>query len=136
MTLKTEQEQMSLMVYGIPNCDTVKRARTWLTEHGLTYTFVDFKKSGVPLDRLDVWCKELGWEALLNRQGQTWRKLDDSVKQRITDEASARELMTAQPSVIKRPVIEWPGKTKERITVGFTPDSSSFRAHSHASTSR
>lgn len=129
---------MSLMVYGIPNCDTVKRARAWLTEHGFEYTFVDFKKSGVPLDRLDVWCNALGWDALLNRQGQTWRKLDDSVKQRIVDEASARELMTAQPSVIKRPVIEWPakGKTNRQVTVGFSPDAPSFRAHSESAASR
>jgi len=129
---------MSLMVYGIPNCDTVKRARTWLQEHGLAYTFVDFKKSGVPQDRLDVWCKELGWESLLNRQGQTWRKLDDCVKQSISDESSAKKLMTAQPSVIKRPVMEWPakGKTNAQITVGFSVDAAAFRAHSLSAESR
>ena len=110
---------MSLMVYGIPNCDTVKRARTWLQEHGLAYTFVDFKKSGVPQDRLDVWCKELGWESLLNRQGQTWRKLDDATKASVVDAASAQALMLAQASVIKRPVIERDGVV---VLVGFAPD--------------
>ncbi len=121
-----------MKVYGIPNCDTVKRARTWLSDQKLEYTFHDFKKSGVPLDRLAVWCKEVGWESLLNRQGQTWRKLSDSVRQSIIDEASARDLMVAQPSVIKRPVIEWPsrGNKPGRITVGFSASAAPFLDHS------
>ena len=121
-----------MKVYGIPNCDTVKRARTWLVDHNLEYTFHDVKKSGVPLDRLDVWCKELGWESLLNRQGQTWRKLAKSVQQSISDESSAKQLMIAQPSVIKRPVIEWPstGKNSGRITVGFSAGVAPFLDHS------
>ena len=121
-----------MKVYGIPNCDTVKRARAWLSAQKLEYTFHDFKKSGVPLDRLDLWCKEVGWESLLNRQGQTWRKLSDGVKQSINDETSARNLMVAQPSVIKRSVIEWPsrGKTPGRITVGFSASAAPFLEHS------
>ena len=121
-----------MRVYGIPNCDTVKRARAWLADQKLEYTFHDFKKSGVPLDRLEVWCKVVGWESLLNRQGQTWRKLSDSVKQSIHDETSARNLMVGQPSVIKRPVIEWPssGKNPGQITVGFSVSAAPFLDHS------
>lgn len=103
-------------LYGIPNCDTVKKARAWLTEHGTEYTFHDFKKQGVPEDRIDGWIAAVGWEKLVNRQGTTWRKLDEDVKVAVVDASSAKALMLAQPSVIKRPVAEWPaGKT----TVGF-----------------
>ena len=106
----------AMIVYGIPNCDTVKRARAWLDDRGTGYTFHDFKKSGVPEQRLDAWLKAAGWEALLNRKGTTWRKLDGAVQARVIDAKSARALMLAQPSVIKRPVVEW---DDARITVGF-----------------
>lgn len=105
-----------MIVYGIPNCDTVKRARAWLAEHGRDYTFHDFKKAGVPEARLDAWIAALGWEPLVNRQGTTWRKLDEALRAGIVDAASARALMLAQASVIKRPVVEW---DDGRITVGF-----------------
>ncbi|BAL94514.1 ArsC family reductase [Rubrivivax gelatinosus] len=105
-----------MIVYGIPNCDTVKRARAWLAEQGRDYTFHDFKKAGVPEARLDAWIAALGWEPLVNRQGTTWRKLDETVRAGIVDAASARALMLAQASVIKRPVVEW---DDGRITVGF-----------------
>jgi Spx/MgsR family transcriptional regulator len=108
---------MSITVYGIPNCDTVKKARTWLDAHGVAYAFHDFKKAGVPADRLAAWSRAAGWDKLLNRQGTTWRKLDPGVQAAVHDDASARQLMLAQPSVIKRPVVEWPGRT----TVGFDP---------------
>ena len=105
-----------MIVYGIPNCDTVKRARAWLAEQGRDYAFHDFKKAGVPEARLDAWIAALGWEPLVNRQGTTWRKLDETVRAGVVDAASARALMLAQASVITRPVVEW---DDGRITVGF-----------------
>ena len=107
---------MTITLYGIPNCDTVKRARAWLQQHGRAAGFHDFKKSGVPAQRLDAWLAAVGWERLLNRQGTTWRKLDDAVRAAVQDAASARRLMCEQASVIKRPVVEWPDGT---VTVGF-----------------
>ena len=105
-------------LYGIPNCDTVKKARAWLTAHGVAHTFHDFKKSGVPADNLPTWIKAAGLDKLLNRQGTTWRKLEPAVQAGAADEAGARALMLANPSVIKRPVVEW-GGTDAPITVGF-----------------
>ena len=105
-----------LTLYGIPNCDTVKKARAWLAEQGLAHTFHDFKKQGVPADRLAHWVQVFGWEALLNRQGSTWRKLDDATKAVVADAASAQALMLIQPSVIKRPVVEQDGRG---LSVGF-----------------
>lgn len=106
-------------VFGIANCDTVKRARAWLAAQGVDAAFHDFRKAGVPPDALDAWIAAHGWERLLNRQGTTWRKLDDATKSAVTGAASARALMLAQPSVIRRPIVEWPdGAT----TVGFDAD--------------
>jgi len=105
-----------LTVYGIPNCDTVKKARTWLAEQGLEFQFHDYKKQGVPADRLDAWIKSVGWEVLVNRQGTTWRKLDDATKAGVVDAASAKALMLVNASVIKRPVIEQDGQAR---VVGF-----------------
>lgn len=107
---------MTCTLYGIPNCDTVKRARAWLAEHGIEHRFHDFKKSGLPTDRLPAWLGAVGWERLLNRQGTTWRKLDEPTRAAVTDAASATTLMQAQPSVIKRPVVEWADGS---ISVGF-----------------
>src|SRR5687768_3488685 len=107
---------MSITVYGIPNCDTVKKARAWLDTHGVAYRFHDFRKDGVPAQRLGAWSQALGWEKLVNRQGTTWRKLEPAQQAAVHDAASAQALMLAQPSVIKRPVVEWPGG---RTTVGF-----------------
>lgn len=105
-----------MKLYGIPNCDTVKKARAWLAEQGHAPAFHDFKKAGVPADRLDAWLAAAGWEKLVNRSGTTWRKLDDARRAQVVDAASARALMLAEPSVIKRPVVEW---DDGRITVGF-----------------
>ncbi len=105
-----------LIVYGIPNCDTVKKARTWLDAQGRAFAFHDYKKQGVPADRLDAWIAAVGWEVLVNRQGTTWRKLDDATKAGVRDAASAKALMLAQASVIKRPVIERDGVV---LGVGF-----------------
>ncbi len=101
-------------LYGIPNCDTVKKARAWLAAQGCDYAFHDFKKQGVP-PQIDGWLKALGWQKLLNRQGTTWRKLDAATQAGVVDDASARALMLTQPSVIKRPVVDWGGA----ITAGF-----------------
>jgi Spx/MgsR family transcriptional regulator len=104
-------------LYGIPNCDTVKKARAWLAEHGVEYDFHDYKKRGIDAARLDAWFAQIGWQALLNRSGTTWRKLDEAHKASITSAAAASALMRAQPSVIRRPVIE----TKGVLLVGFDP---------------
>jgi Spx/MgsR family transcriptional regulator len=110
---------MHPVVYGIPNCDTVKKARTWLADHGLDPTFHDFKKQGVPAAEVDTWLAAAGWETLLNRKGTTWRKLDPALQASVTDSASAKKVMLEHASTIKRPVIAWPSG---QITVGFTPD--------------
>ena len=112
-----------IILYGIPNCDTVKKARAWLTGQGLAYSFHDFKKAGVPPERLAAWEDALGWQKLLNRQGTTWRKLDAAVQSGVTDAASAQALMRAQPSVIKRPVVEWGHDT----SLGFDAEAWSAR---------
>ena len=104
-------------IYGIANCDTVKKARAWFAEHRLEPVWHDFKKLGVPEAPLDAWLASVGWEKLLNRQGTTWRKLPDADKAAVVDEASARALMLRQPSVIKRPVVVW---GSGEATVGFS----------------
>ncbi len=105
-----------ITVYGIPNCDTVKKARAWLTTQGVAHVFHDFKKQGVPADELDAWVQAVGWELLVNRKGTTWRKLDPAVQASVSDAASAKRLMLSESSVIKRPVVAW---AQGRITVGF-----------------
>ena len=105
-----------ITLYGIPNCDTVRAARAWLIAHGHDVAFHDFKKAGAPPDRLAAWLRALGWERLLNRQGTTWRKLDVALREAVIDGDSAMQAMRAQPSVIKRPVVEWSDGT---VTVGF-----------------
>ena len=107
------------IVYGIPNCDSVKKARVWLTEQGLEYEFHDFKKQGVPEVPLDQWVQSCGWEVVLNRKGTTWRKLDTATQATVQDAASAKALMLNQASAIKRPVIAWPSGA---ITVGYQPE--------------
>ena len=106
-------------MYGIPHCDTVKKARLWLQDQGLACQFHDFKKDGVPPDALARWIQAVGWEVLLNRKGTTWRKLDAALQASVTDAASAAALMQAQASGITRPVVQWPDG---HISVGFTPE--------------
>ncbi len=101
-------------LYGIPNCDTMKKARKWLDEHGIEYHFHNYKKDGVPEKKLRQWVKQLGWETLLNRRGTTWRKLDESAKNSI-DETAAVQIMLDNPSIIKRPVLE----NSDTLLVGF-----------------
>jgi arsenate reductase (glutaredoxin) len=109
----------TIQMYGIPNCDTVKKARDWLTAQGLDYAFHDYKKEGVPLDLLPTWLKTAGRDTLINRKGPTWRKLDPAVQAGVVDDASAIAVMQANSSVIKRPVVVWPNGA---ITVGFKPE--------------
>lgn len=106
-----------MILYGIPNCDTVKKARNWLDAHGIGYTFHDYKKAGADPAKLNAWCAAAGWEKLLNRAGTTFKKLPDAGKADI-DQAKAVVLMAAHPSCIKRPVLEHPGG----LLVGFKPD--------------
>lgn len=112
----------TITLYGIPNCDTVKKARTWFTDQGLDYVFHDFKKQGVPADRLPAWLAAVGRDKLVNRQGTTWRKLDADTQAAVQDDASASTLLQAQPSVVKRPVVEWKAGGSTRISVGFAPE--------------
>jgi arsenate reductase len=109
---------MTARLYGIKNCDTMKKAWTWLDQHGVAYDFHDYKKAGIDRATLETWVKRLGWETLLNRSGTTFKKLPDADKQRLT-QAKAIELMLAQPSMIKRPVLDANGK----LYVGFKPES-------------
>ncbi len=106
-----------IVLHGIPNCDTVKKARAWLQAREVPYRFHDFKKEGVPADRLDAWLARLDWTLLVNRQGTTWRKLPPSEQVAVRDAASAAALMRREPSVIKRPVVDWGRQT----TAGFDP---------------
>jgi arsenate reductase len=108
---------MQTTIYGIPNCDTMKRARAWLEQHGVAHEFHDYKKAGIPRARLEAWMRQVGWEVLLNRAGTTFRKLPAVAKEKLT-EAKALRLMLEQPSMIKRPVLER-GTT---LLVGFSPE--------------
>ena len=102
-------------VYGIKNCNTVKKALTWLEDEGIPFTFHDFKKEGVSREKLEAWEKQTGWEALVNKRGTTWRQLSPVEQQAVVDASSANALMQAKTSVIKRPVIESPNG----IILGF-----------------
>jgi arsenate reductase (glutaredoxin) len=104
-------------IYGIKNCDTMKKARAWLDGHGVAYDFHDYKAEGAPKDKLKAWCDELGWEALLNRAGTTFRKLPEADKVAL-NERKAIALMLEQPSMIKRPVLE----SGAKLLVGFKPE--------------
>ena len=101
-------------LYGIPNCDTIRKARKWLDQHNIEYIFHDFRKDGIDAGQLENWSKQVGWETLLNRRGTTWRQLPEEVKETI-DEARALDLMIEHPTLIKRPVLEH-GKD---VRVGF-----------------
>lgn len=103
-------------LYGIPNCDTVKKARSWLDAHGIVYQFHDFKKAGLDGQQVGQWLSQVGWEVLVNRKGTTWRGLDEARKAAVVDADSARSLMLENPSVIKRPVLQH----GERTHVGFS----------------
>jgi Spx/MgsR family transcriptional regulator len=105
---------MSVTIYGIKNCDTMKKARAWLDEQGVDYSFHDYRTDGIDPERLKRWCREAGWEKLLNRAGTTFRKLPDAEKSRL-DADKAMRLMLEQPAMIKRPVLE----IDASVLVGF-----------------
>ncbi len=105
------------ILYGIPNCGTVKKARTWLADHNVEYAFHDFKKQGVDEAMLSGWLKQVGWQKLLKKTGRSWGQLPDAVKASIKDDASALTLMVEKPNVIKRPVLEKNGKV---LATGFS----------------
>jgi len=105
-----------IKLYGIPNCNTVKKARDFLDNKNIAYEFHDFKKSGTERKKLEAWCRAFGWEKTVNRAGMTWRQLDDKIKTKINDISSAILLMEEKPSVIKRPIAEVDGKP---VALGF-----------------
>ena len=105
-------------IYGIKNCDTMKKARAWLDKAGVAYAFHDYKSAGIEKDKLERWAKKAGWETIINRAGLTFKKLPDKDKDGLT-EAKAIKLMLAQPSMIKRPVLELGGG---KLLVGFKPE--------------
>jgi Spx/MgsR family transcriptional regulator len=107
-----------ITIYGIKNCDTMKKARAWLDKHGVEYAFHDYKTVGIDRERLERWSRKIGWETLLNRSGMTFRKLPDKDKQAL-DARKAMALMLAQPSIIKRPVLDLGGG---KLVVGFKPE--------------
>jgi arsenate reductase len=107
----------AVAIYGIKACDTMRKARTWLDEHGIGYVFHDYKTQGIDRGVLEGWAKAVGWEVLLNRSGTTFRKVPEADRQGLT-EAKAIELMVAQPSMIKRPVLE----VGDGLIVGFKPE--------------
>jgi arsenate reductase len=110
---------MSITIYGIKNCDTMKKARAWLDKHGVEYAFHDYKTAGIDRAQLEQWCKKVGWEALLNRAGTTFRQLPDKDKNGL-DAKKAVALMLAQPSMIKRPVLDL---NRGKLLVGFASES-------------
>jgi arsenate reductase (glutaredoxin) len=109
--------QAACRIYGIKNCDSMKKAFTWLDERDISYEFHDYKKSGVPRDRLVEWCRAVGWKTLLNNKGSTWRKLS-SEQQDISTQSKAIATMLEYPSIIRRPVVETPGG---QLLIGFDP---------------
>ncbi|OCW58033.1 ArsC family reductase [Hoeflea olei] len=108
---------MSMTIYGIKNCDTMKKARAWLADHGVEARFHDYKTEGIDRASLERWCAQAGWETVLNRAGRTFKMLPEASKQDL-DQHAAIDLMLAQPSMIKRPVLEADG----RLLIGFKPE--------------
>lgn len=114
-------------VFGIPNCDTVKKSRAWFTEHGVDFVFHDFKKQGLDAAVLSQWLEALGWELVLNRKGTSWRKLDESTRALVVDAQSAQAVIASNLSLIKRPIVVFQEQGTQtaptrKITVGFTPE--------------
>jgi len=106
-----------IVMYGIPNCDTIKKAKKWLTDQGVDFQFHNYKKDGVDSAQLKRWVNIVGWEPLLNKRGTTWRQLDDQIKSQV-NESSAITIMLDNPSIIKRPVVE----VNDTLLVGFNAD--------------
>ena len=115
--MATEQSTSIYRIYGIKNCDTMKKTFTWCSEHGVDYEFHDYKKQGVDRERLAAWCKSLSWQALVNTKGPTWRKLSPE-QQNLSSENKALDLMVEYPSLIRRPLLEMPDG---ELLIGFDP---------------
>lgn len=109
-----------MIIYGIPNCNTVKKARTWLAENGFNPEFHDFKKSGITAEKLNEWCAAFGWEKVLNKKGTTWKKLSKEEQDEVVDQKSAVQVLLQYTSAIKRPVVELDQKA---ILIGFEEES-------------
>ena len=129
MNTHTHLHARTIALYGIPNCDSVKKARQWLDAQRMAYVFHDFKKEGVPADRLPGWLQAVGRDTLINRKGPTWRKLDAAVQASVTTDAAAAAVALAHSSVIKRPLVVW---ADGRVTVGFSPEAFAARATASA----
>ena len=106
-----------ITVFGIKNCDTIKKARNWLTDQGIEYQFHDFRANGIDRDRIETWIQQAGWETVLNRRGTTWRKLDAAIQDTVNSDNVAA-LLAEHPAMIKRPVLDIDGD----ISIGFKPD--------------
>ena len=103
------------ILYGIPNCDTTKKAMAWLQKNNIDFSFHDYKLQGISKERLELWCNKQGWETIFNKRSTTWRELPEAEQQKVTNQAAAIKIMLANNSIIKRPVIEHNGK----LIVGF-----------------
>lgn len=121
---------MSITLYGIPNCDQVKKARTWLNEHQITADFFDFKKNDVTPALIQAWLEHVDWQTLLNRRGTTWRQLPESEQLAVIDAASATQCMVNSPSIIKRPVLVIQTKLHADVSVGFSEENYQRLFHS------
>lgn len=108
-------------LYGLTSCDSCRKARHWLAEHGMAVRFHDFRQQGLPADRLRQWLDLLGWQQVLNRRSATWRQLDETARNAVVDIDSAAALLLAHPTAIKRPVVEW-SQGEPTVTLGFTPE--------------
>jgi arsenate reductase (glutaredoxin) len=105
----------NVIVYGIPNCDTTKKAMAWLNKNNITFTFHDYKLQGITREKLDEWCIAKGWETIFNKRSTTWRELPEAVQQKIINEPAAIKVMLSQNSIIKRPILEY----NDKLVVGF-----------------
>jgi Spx/MgsR family transcriptional regulator len=114
-----QQLDAGVVLYGIANCDTVKKARAFLANNSIPYAFWDYKKHGVPANKLAHWLATLGWEALVNTRGTTWRSLSDTQRHMVVCNASAQAALLDYPALIKRPVVVWGNTYQQRLTLGF-----------------
>lgn len=117
-----KQLDAGVVLYGIPNCDTVKKARAWMDEHHIAYAFWDYKKHGVPHDKLHSWLNQYSWQTICNTRGPTWRKIPDAQRESVVDAASALAVLLDNASAIKRPVVAWGNTYAGQVTVGFDAD--------------
>lgn len=118
--MQSNERSTRITLYGIPNCDTVKKARVWLAEQNIEFIFHDFKKHGLDRQTVEAWMRQLSLDVLINRKGTTWRALSDQQKKSVADPQAALALMLASPSLIKRPVLQIDTEGTSKICVGFS----------------